>query len=253
MVEGVGGEAGFFERLGEGLLAQGDVGVLAEALLPHPGRGFARGAPAVEELGRGRGRTDVLGQQRAGEVVATEEGGGPVAPVPFVGAARQSRAQVGEHDQGGPGAVQGAPQGADPGAHRPGHVEGGRRAAEAEGGVDGGGVGLVLIGGTGRGEEQGVGGELRSGAARLPTGLHGQGRGVFVVGGDGPPALARRATERLPDLPPVQPVEGDVGPIRKDSLHGRQHARLTPLWPSRWTGQDQPQVSRRHPRANLGM
>src|SRR5207244_8558301 len=107
-------------------------------------------------------------------------------------------------DQGGPGAVQRGSQGADPRANRPGHVEGGGGAVEGEGGVDGGGVGLVLVGGAGRGEEDGLGGEVGPGSARLATGLDRQGRGVLIVGGDGPGALARRGTQPRPDLPAVQ-------------------------------------------------
>ena len=149
VVDGVGGDAGLLEGVGDRLLGQRHVGVLAEALLPLA-RGLARDAPAVEELAGGGRRADRRSANDGPRLAEHEGGGGVVAAVALVGAAGQAGAHVGQHEarrRRAPPA-----HGADAGAHGADHVVGRHRPVEAEGGVDGGGVGLVEVGRVGGGE-----------------------------------------------------------------------------------------------------
>src|SRR5438128_9391617 len=52
VVDGLRGHPGLLERLGRGSLAERDIDVLAEALLPLPRGRLAGQPPALEELGR---------------------------------------------------------------------------------------------------------------------------------------------------------------------------------------------------------
>jgi hypothetical protein len=77
--------------VGDDRLRGGDVGRLAETLLPHPGRHVARGPPAVEELDRRRGRPDDLGERRRRRRPGDHERRGGVAAGRLVGTAGPAR------------------------------------------------------------------------------------------------------------------------------------------------------------------
>src|SRR5204863_2615631 len=81
VVEGVGRRARGLERVGEGLLAEGGVDALPEALLPAVRGRLPREAPALEELLGGGGGADELGDH---VVVAEQQRSGAVTPVSFV-------------------------------------------------------------------------------------------------------------------------------------------------------------------------
>ena len=97
-------ESGGLHGATHGLLAHGQVAVLAEALLPQPGGAVARGAPAVGELVGDRGGRHQLGQHVG--PLAHQDGGAGVAAGCLVAARGQPVSQVGRHHQGGTGAAQ---------------------------------------------------------------------------------------------------------------------------------------------------
>ena len=213
------GELGPLEGVGEGGLGQGHVGHLAEALLPLPGRGLARDAPAVEELRRRR----CSGQRLADDAVLAEhEGSGAVTAVTLVGPAGQAGAHVGQHHEGVTGLCPES-HGAGTRTHGAAHVVGRHLFGQAEGGVDSGGVGLVQVGRVGGGEEHLVEVRLGDGSGRL----HPHRGGVLVVGRHGPGALAAEAAEGFADAGPFEAEERDVCVVRSDAGHGQ---KLVPVY-----------------------
>ena len=139
------GLQGRLPRLG----SEGDVPGLAEPLLPHLGPLVTRRPPPVEELVGHRGPAQVLGHHPGARgVVADHDGGGAVTPGRFVGRGGEAVTSVGQHHQGRPGARgrQAGAQRPHARSQRPTEVEGGDMARLAQGGVDGGGVGLVQVG-----------------------------------------------------------------------------------------------------------
>ena len=222
LVHLVGAHAGGLQPCLPRLGPQRDVAGLAEALLPHPGPAVAGGAPPVEELVADRGPPEILGHHRcARPVVPDQDGGGTVPAGHLVGRGGEAVAQVGQDDQGGSraGGRQGGAQGPGPRPQRTAEVEGGHPGRLAQGGVDGGGVGLVQVGRGGGGEPDGVG----SGGGDGPEGqagrLHPHGGGVLVVRGHraGPPASAR--PEQLGHRRALQAPVGDVAGDADDASH----------------------------------
>ena len=122
-----------------------------------------RRSPAVRHRSRNSSVTEappeVLGDHRgARAVVPDDHRGGTVAAGGLVGRRGQAVAEVGQDHQRGAGARggQAGPQGTDPGPEGPAEVEGADLGGLAQGGVDGGGVGLVEIGRGGGGEPDGA-------------------------------------------------------------------------------------------------
>ena len=97
-------EPGRFQGPGQGILAQGQVAVLAEALLPEPGGAVARRPPAVGEFVGRRGRGDELGQDAG--TLADQHGSPRIASGGLVRARRQAVAQVAGDHQVGPAAAE---------------------------------------------------------------------------------------------------------------------------------------------------
>ena len=97
-------QAGRLQRPGQGILAQSQVAVLAEPLLPELGGPVARRPPAVGELVGGRGGGHELGQDSG--PVPDERGGPGIAAGGLVGAGGQPVAQVPGDHQVGPAAPQ---------------------------------------------------------------------------------------------------------------------------------------------------
>src|SRR5207244_8581841 len=103
---------------------------------------------------------------------------------------------VGRHDERGAGSDQCGAQGADGGPHGSSEVDGGHIVVETEGGVNGGGVGLVEVGGADGREPEGIGPGIAGYRAQgKPRGLHPQGGGVLVVGGAAASPLAAPAPD----------------------------------------------------------
>ena len=95
-----------FQGSGQGILAKGQVAVLAEALFPQPRGTVARRAPTIGELVRGRGGGDQLCED-AGPL-ADEHGSAGVAAGGLVRAGGQAVAQVPGDDQGRSGSPRSA-------------------------------------------------------------------------------------------------------------------------------------------------
>ena len=228
-------DPGVLEGALPGVGPQLEVAGLAEPLLPQLGPRLARRPPAVGELVGGRGAPQVLGEQRrARPGVPHHHGGRRVPAGRLVTAGGQTVAAVRRHHQHRPGAGQRGDEGAHPRAQRPAEVEGGHVGSEPQRPVDGGGIGLVEVGGVGGGEPQGPRGLGRSRPQGQAGRLDPHGRGVLVVGGHGPrPAAAPRAEEGG-DLRARQPPVGDVAGGRGDSTHGRKRSRRRAGsdWPS---------------------
>src|SRR5213595_2578202 len=165
-------DAGLFERFGDGALAERDVDVLAETLLPLPRGRLAGQPPALEEFGRGRAECDRLGEHpRVTGVLTTQERDAAVTALALVGAAGKARSDVGEDRERRPTSLERRAERPRARAHGTRHVVRGRRWSEVEGGVNRRGVGLVEVGGLGGGEVEHPGGKVRrrahGGAGRL--------------------------------------------------------------------------------------
>ena len=138
---------------------------------PKPSTAGRRRPPAVEELvgDRGRPRNSAM-TGSPGLSSPTTTAAAPSPPADSSAGGGQAVTHVGQHDQRGAGA--GGPRLAPgPGARaeRPAEVEGGHLAGQAQGGMDGGGVGLVQVGRGGGGEPDAVRGRRR-GRPRAPAG-----------------------------------------------------------------------------------
>ena len=147
LVDVVGGERGGGEGPLPGLAHERPVGDLAEALLPRAGA-FAPGdAPALEELlGRDAG-TEVLGDHRTVGVVAEEDRSSAVAAGGFVGGRGETTTLIGGDHERRHAGREGRAQRTRTGAQRTTEVERTDVGRQPQGGVHGGGVGLLEIGG----------------------------------------------------------------------------------------------------------
>ena len=96
MVDVVLGDPGVLQRRREGLPGQGDIDLLAEALLPDVRLLLAGDAPTVEELVAAGPAPDQLGH---GTLGPAEEGSRSVSAVALLGRAGQPRAQVRDDGQ----------------------------------------------------------------------------------------------------------------------------------------------------------
>ena len=216
VVDGLGGEAGLLEGVGEDLLGQGDVGGLAEPLLPLVRARLARHPPAVEELLAGRGAGHELGRRPVGHEA---EGHGPVPRVSLVGPPGEAGAQLRDDGQGGvlPASQLRGHEGGHARAGRAHQVVGAGAAVQPQGGVDRGGVGLVLVGGLGGGEVELLHRGGPAGGERPTAGLDPEGGGVLVVGGDRPGPPPGRGPQRLADVLALQAPEREVHAPGPDS------------------------------------
>ncbi len=211
------------------LLAERHVLRLPEALLPDLRASLAGLTPAVDELLGGVALAEHGGEHRPVGSRPDQHGGAGVATTGLVGAGREPVAQVGGHDQGRVRAVQGRDHRRDPGADGATEIGGQHVAVEAHGGVDGGGVGLVEVRGTGRREPQGLRARLGCGPEREARRLDPHRGGVLVVAGHGASAPPAAGPEGLGDRgtvePPVRHVAGDA----QDPLHANgQRTRVSP-------------------------
>ena len=211
-------EAARCEGPAEGLLAQGQIAVLAEALLPQFRDPVTRGAPAVGELVRGRGGSHELGQHPG--PLPDEDGGAGVTADGLVAARGQAVALVGGDDQSGAATAERGEERADARAQRTTEVVGADLAGETEGRRHCRGVGLVQIRRLGGGEPQGVGGLPRCRTQRQPGGLDPERGGVLVVGGHRPRPLAAAAAHEGRDVDPGEPPVGHVARRTQDASHG---------------------------------
>ena len=98
VVDPIRPEPSGLQGLGHRLLGQGDVGMLAETLLPQPGVIVARAAPPVEKLLGGDASAEGLEERRT--VRCEQEGDGAVTATAFVGTAGEPRTDIGEDDEG---------------------------------------------------------------------------------------------------------------------------------------------------------
>jgi hypothetical protein len=219
--DGIGGEAGGGHRVGERLVDQGPVVGLAEPVLPLLRAHVAGRAPAVGELPGGGAGAEVLGQDVAVGVVTDHQRGGGVAPGALVGAAGQAGADVGGHDERRLRAVEGHSQGGDRRADRAAEVGGQDVVGQVEGGVDGGGVGLVDVGRRHGREPEGAGPRGHRGHGQ-PGRLDAHRRRVLVVRRHRPGARAAARSRHRGDGRPVEPPVRKVGGRRDDPSHGRQ-------------------------------
>ncbi len=209
VVDVVLGHAGGLEGVGEGLAGQGDVHLLAEALLPDVRVHLTGNPPAVEELVAGRTPPDELGHRA---VDPAEERHPAVARVPLLGPAGQAGAEVRHHGQG-PARRRGREcheHRADGGPGGAAEVVGTAVAPEAEGGVHDGRAGLVEVAGGRRGEQD-VLGRRRCCGEGAAGGFDPQRGRVLVVGGHGAGPLARPRAQHLGDGGTLQPPVGQVG------------------------------------------
>jgi hypothetical protein len=201
-------EAGRLQRPAERVLPQGQVAVLAEALLPEFGHPVTRGPPTVGELVRCRGGRHELGHHVG--PVTHQHGGAGVAAARLVATRRQAVAQVGGHDQRGLATFERGQQAPDARAQRATEVVGADVARQAQRRGHGRRVRLVEIGRPCGGEPERIrhasGGRTDGQTRRFDT----QCRGVLVVGRHGSAALATTAPHEVRDVRPGQAPVGHV-------------------------------------------
>ena len=219
--EVAGADARRLQRRLEGLRPERHVAGLPESLLPHPRPALARGAPAVEELVARRRAPEVLGEDRSARLVlAHHDRGRRVTAGRLVGRGRQAVAEIRARQKGRPAPLERSDERAHPRAKRAAEVERPHASVEAEGGVDRGGIGLVEVGGRGRREPEPRGAGAGHRPEREARGLDAHGRGVLVVRGHAPAALATAAAEEPGDRGALEASVGHVARDAHDASHG---------------------------------
>jgi len=126
-----GRQVGGLQGISPGPVGQGQVGLLTEPGLPGPGVCLAGGPPSVGEFGRGRGSSQILGQQRAVLVGPDQYGCRGVAAAPVLGTGRQADPEVGGHHQSAVARGQGGAKGSDRRSGRSAEVQGRDRGVQA--------------------------------------------------------------------------------------------------------------------------
>ncbi len=209
-VDLVGHQPGRLQGIVPSRLPERHVAGLPEALLPDLGAVVARRSPAVEELRGGPAAAGELGDHRAVASVTDDERGGTVAEGGLVGPSGQPRSQVGAHHEVGAPTAQRGVERPHRRAHRTVGVERADVGTEPQRGVDGGGVGLVGVGGRHRGEPDRVRRHTVERPERGPCRLDAHRGGVLVVARDGAGALAPAASGHRGDGAAIEPAVRQV-------------------------------------------